>query len=361
MIPHNTPGNVLEVRDLTKLFSRPRTSLFRPPEAVTAVHRVSFSLPRGSVVGLVGETGSGKTTLGRLIMRLIEPTSGSILFNGTDLAKIRGKALRSLRKHFQMVFQDPYSSLNPRMTVREMVEEPFLVHGIHPRPDAREKTLGELMLRVGLDPGDLDRLPKEFSGGGRQRIGIARAIALNPDFLVADEPISSLDVSIQAQIVNLFARLNQEDGMTMLFISHDLSVVSYLSDFVLILYRGMNVESGPTQEVFRNPQHPYTRLLIASVPGWEEGIQNAHGTKRVLGTAAETGPSPPLCPFSHRCPERMEICLKEPPPVRVERVPPVPTMAGMPAWPRETACHLTFPDMQTSGDPTSNSPKGSFE
>jgi oligopeptide/dipeptide ABC transporter ATP-binding protein len=354
------PRNVLEVRSLTKLFSRPRMSLFRPPETVTAVHRVSFSLPRGSVVGLVGETGSGKTTLGRLVMRLIEPTSGSILFNGTDLAKIRGKELRNLRKHFQMVFQDPYSSLNPRMTVRETVEEPFLVHGVDPHPKTRKKALEELMVRVGLDPGDLDRFPREFSGGGRQRVGIARAIALNPDFLVADEPISSLDVSIQAQIVNLFARLNQKDGMTMLFISHDLSVVSYLSDFVLILYRGMKVESGSTQAVFQNPRHPYTRLLIASVPGWNDGITGTRGSVKVLAPASDNGPSPPLCPFSHRCPDRMDICLSEPPPVWLESPLSDRSPEGKPSWPREVACHLTFPEMDTLTGAENGSPKGPF-
>lgn len=338
----DSPKAVLEVRNLTKVFLRPRTSLFRPAEPMTAVHDVSFSLPRGSVVGLVGETGSGKTTLGRIAMRLIEPTSGTIHFDGHDITNVRGKQLRTLRRHFQMVFQDPYSSLNPSMSVRETIEEPFLVHGVLPDRKERKKALESLLLRVGLDPSDLDRSPKEFSGGGRQRIGIARAIALNPDFLVADEPISSLDVSIQAQIVNLFARLNREDKMTFLFISHDLSVVSYLSDYILILYRGMKVESGPSREIFLNPLHPYTRLLVASVPeGGESSLPASH---QIPGEHTPSGGEillPPLCPFYDRCPERMSVCRTEPPPVRNRHLSGDLSLFAS-HWSHEIACHLTF-------------------
>ncbi len=337
---------VLEVRNLTKIFLRPRTSLFRAPEPLTAVCDVSFSLPRGSVVGLVGETGSGKTTLGRLVMRLIEPTSGSIHFGGQDITKVHGKELRAIRRRFQMIFQDPYSSLNPRMSVRETIEEPFLVHKVLPDRSERKKALESLLLRVGLDPSDLDRSPKEFSGGGRQRIGIARAIALNPDFLVADEPISSLDVSIQAQIVNLFSRLNREDRMTFLFISHDLSVVSYLSDYILILYRGMNVESGPSQEVFRNPLHPYTKLLVASVPEWDPNRrQTPSGSERNPTSPEKDTLLPPLCPFYDRCPERMSICRTETPPVRLSPL-AVATVPNGSQWPHRMACHL-LPGLST--------------
>ena len=323
---------VLEVRHLTKLFLRPRTSLFRPPEQQVAVFDVSFSLPKGSVVGLIGETGSGKTTLGRMVMRLVEPTTGSIHFDGVDLTRIRGKTLRTLRKRFQMVFQDPYSSLNPRMTVRQTIEEPFLVHGILPDKADRQKALESLLLKVGLDPGDLDRLPGEFSGGGRQRIGIARAIALSPDFLVADEPVSSLDVSIQAQIVNLFARLNEEDHMTFLFISHDLNVVSYLSDYVLVLYKGLNVESGPVHEVFNRPLHPYTRLLVSSASAKDRSPENP-----VSDISSGSGQTPPLCPFYDRCPEKVEICLTEPPPYRISKECESPILRS--PWAHRVSCH----------------------
>ncbi len=350
----DAPEPVLEVRNLTKVFFRPRTSLFRPPEPMTAVHDVSFSLPRGSVVGLVGETGSGKTTLGRLAMRLIEPTSGSIHFGGQDITRVHGKELRTLRRRFQMIFQDPYSSLNPRMSVRETIEEPFLVHKVLPDREERKKALESLLLRVGLDPSDIDRSPREFSGGGRQRIGIARAIALNPDFLVADEPISSLDVSIQAQIVNLFSRLNREDKMTFLFISHDLSVVSYLSDYILILYRGMNVESGPAREIFANPLHPYTRLLVASVPEWgDEGRPTASRTDKDAAPQGEETLLPPLCPFYDRCPEKMTVCRTEPPPVRLSPPTADVSFSNASRWPHKTACHLisgSFPDT-ASHDP----------
>ena len=323
---------VLEVRHLTKIFSRPRTSLFRHPEQQVAVYDVSFSLPKGSVVGLIGETGSGKTTLGRMVMRLIDPTSGSIHFEGVDLTRLHGKPLRVLRKRFQMVFQDPYSSLNPRMTVRQTIEEPFLVHGVLPDKNARRKALEALLLKVGLDPADLDRLPGEFSGGGRQRIGIARAIALSPNFLVADEPVSSLDVSIQAQIVNLFAKLNKEDNMTFLFISHDLNVVSYLSDYVLVLYRGLNVESGPAQEVFNHPLHPYTRLLVSSASPNDRSAESPSSD-----TSAGTGQSPPLCPFYDRCPERVEACQNEPPPYRISEKNESPVMRT--PWTHAVSCH----------------------
>ncbi|KGA94879.1 Oligopeptide transport ATP-binding protein OppF [Leptospirillum ferriphilum] len=328
----STPGTVLEVRHLTKLFLRPRTSLFRPPEHQVAVFDVSFSLPKGSVVGLIGETGSGKTTLGRMVMRLVEPTSGSIHFDGIDLTKMRGKLLRTLRKRFQMVFQDPYSSLNPRMTVRQTIEEPFLVHGVLPDKTERQKALESLLVKVGLDPGDLDRFPGEFSGGGRQRIGIARAIALSPDFLVADEPVSSLDVSIQAQIVNLFARLNKEDKMTFLFISHDLNVVSYLSDYVLVLYKGLNVESGPVQEVFNRPLHPYTRLLVSSSSEKERSAENP-----IPDISSGSGQAPPLCPFYDRCLEKVEACRTDPPPHRVSKE-DGSALTGTP-WAHRVSCH----------------------
>ncbi len=335
MTPENpTPAGVdsdpylLEVSGLTKVFEKPRETFFSKKQTITAVEQVSFRIPRQSIVGLVGETGSGKTTLGRMIMRLVDPTSGSITFDRTDLTALRGESLRRKRKQFQMVFQDPYSSLDPRMTVRSIVEEPLAAHDLLPSRQNRDEALGALLTRVGLRPADLDRYPKEFSGGGRQRIGIARAIALKPDLLVADEPIASLDVSIGAQIINLFASLNLEDRMTLLFISHDLSVIRYLTDYVVILYRGLKVESGPTKDVFANPFHPYSKQLLSSLSNTGEG-----DTSRDKGEPL----SLPLCPFHELCPVREPVCRTEPPPVR--------TGTGVNGlWPRDMACHQPLPN-----------------
>ena len=289
---------LLDVRGLSKEFDLPGFRLFGPKKTLTAVSDVSFSIGRGRILGLVGESGSGKTTIGRMIMRLVDPTRGSVEFDGIELTALSGRSLRRHRHRFQMVFQDPYASLNPKMSVREIVEEPLIIHGLAPSLSDRLDQVARLLERVGLSSHDMDRFPHEFSGGGRQRIGIARAIACGPDLLVADEPIASLDLSIGAQIINLFSSLNQTERMSMLFISHDLSVVRYLSDNVVVLYRGVMVESGPTTVVFDQPAHPYTRILVGS----GSGVRTIDPeSRRETGTGG-------LCPFLDRCSESLPVC-----------------------------------------------------
>ena len=318
---------LLDISRISRVFDKPRETLFSRKETIIALQDISFRIPRRSIVGLVGETGSGKTTLGRIVMRLIDPTSGTILYNGQDLTALRKEPLRRMRKHFQMVFQDPYSSLDPRMTVRSILKEPLSAHNMLPPSKEETQALGDLLTRVGLRPSDLDRLPKEFSGGGRQRIGIARAIALKPELLVADEPIASLDVSIGAQIINLFSSLNEEDRMTLLFISHDLSVIRYLTDYVVILYRGLKVESGPTKSVFAQPFHPYSKQLLSSLSGEPQQMAARESREKEQPLLL------PLCPFYDQCPEREPICRTDPPPVRLGD-------AGLTdLWPRDMACH----------------------
>lgn len=318
---------LLDVRDLSRHFELPGGGIFGPKKVLEAVSHVSFSIRRGQILGLVGESGSGKTTIGRLVMRLLDPTSGSILFDGIDLAGLSGKALRRHRKRFQMVFQDPYASLNPKMRVGEIVGEPLTIHGLASGNSDLEGKVIHLLERVGLSRHDVSRYPREFSGGGRQRIGIARAIACGPDLLVADEPIASLDLSIGSQIVNLFSSLNETEGMSMLFISHDLSVVRYLADEVVVLYRGVAVESGPTGEVFEHPAHPYSRLLLGKEKGTlEEGEREApafSGTNN-------------LCRFLDRCPEAIGKCRTDPPAYWRNSSPPGPEEEGR----RTVLCHL---------------------
>jgi oligopeptide transport system ATP-binding protein len=237
----------------------------RSGEVVKAVDGVSFSISRGETFGLVGESGCGKSTTGRCVLRLIEPTEGQVRFEGSDLQRLRGEELRRLRKRMQIIFQDPYSSLNPRMRVGEIIEEPLIIHRQGSR-GARRDRVAELLRLVGLTPEQTRRYPHEFSGGQRQRIGIARALALNPSFIVCDEPVSALDVSVQAQIVNLLQDLQQQLGLTYLFISHGLAVVEHISSRVGIMYRGRLVELGSSSEIFNNPLHPYTQTLLSAIP-----------------------------------------------------------------------------------------------
>jgi oligopeptide transport system ATP-binding protein len=255
---------LVEVRHLVKHFER-GGGFLRAKSIVRAVDDVSFSIEEGETFGLVGESGSGKSTTGRCMLRLIEPTSGEMRFRGEDVLAFDRARLRAARRDMQMVFQDPYSSLNPRMRARDIVEEPLVIHRIGSRAERRDK-VGELFRLVGLDPAHLERYPHEFSGGQRQRIGLARAIALNPSFIIADEPVSALDVSIQAQVINLLLDLQERLKLTYLFIAHDLRLVQHICTRVAVMYLGRIVETGLTSSIFANPQHPYTRALLSAVP-----------------------------------------------------------------------------------------------
>src|SRR4051794_22301191 len=255
---------LVEVSHLVKHFAR-NAGLFRKGAVVAAVDDVSFSIDEGETFGLVGESGSGKTTTGRCILRLIEPTSGAVKFRGADVLAFSRRRMRTARREMQIVFQDPYSSLNPRMRARQIVEEPLIIHRFGDRPGRRAR-VAQLFQLVGLDPTHLERYPHEFSGGQRQRIGLARALALNPSFLILDEPVSALDVSVQAQVINLLMDLQQQLQLTYLFIAHDLRLVQHICSRVAVMYLGKIVEMGPTASLFSSPQHPYTRALLSAIP-----------------------------------------------------------------------------------------------
>jgi ABC-type oligopeptide transport system ATPase subunit len=255
---------LVEVRHLTKHFER-GGGFLRPRSVVKAVDDVSFTIDEGETYGLVGESGSGKSTTGRCMLRLIEPTSGQMLFRGENVLAFDRSRMRAARRDMQMVFQDPYSSLNPRMRVRDIVEEPLIIHRIGARAERRAK-VAELFELVGLNPDHLERYPHEFSGGQRQRIGLARALALNPSFVIADEPVSALDVSIQAQVINLLLDLQERLKLTYLFIAHDLRLVRHICNRLSVMYLGKIVESGHTESIFAQPQHAYTRALLSAIP-----------------------------------------------------------------------------------------------
>ena len=272
---------------------------------IRAVDGVSFTVREGETLGLVGESGCGKSTLGRALNRLEEPTDGKVLFEGKDLAHASGKELFRLRRDIQMIFQDPYSSLNPRMTIGEIVREPLLVHKVGTRAEQVEK-VRELLEVVGL-PGDtLARYPHEFSGGQRQRVGLARALTLEPKLVIADEPVSALDVSVQSQVLNLMVRLQRERNLAYVFISHDLSVVEYISDAIAIMYLGRIVEMGPVETIFERPGHPYTRALIEAIPVPDP--QDRREAKPLEGEAPSPVSPPPGCPFHPRCPFAIDAC-----------------------------------------------------
>lgn len=256
---------LVEVRDLRKTYPIRRNLLGKVVERLTAVAGVSFTIAPGETLGIVGETGAGKSTVGRMVLRLIEPDSGSVRMFGQDVLALRGRELRRLRQRAQMIFQDPFSSLDPRMVIRDAVGEPFTIHhGL--RGEERDERVLDLLTRVGMRADHLDRYPREFSGGQLQRIAIARALATDPDFIVCDEPVAALDVSIQAQVLNLLLDLQEERGIGYLFISHDLSLVRILAHRVAVMRQGEIVEMGPTEQLFSDPQHPYTRQLIAAIP-----------------------------------------------------------------------------------------------
>jgi oligopeptide transport system ATP-binding protein len=293
-----TDDALVEVRDLRKHFPVRRGVLSRVAGYVKAVDGVSFAVRRGRTLGLVGESGCGKTTAGRSLLRLLEPTGGEVWFDELPVHRLGRRGLRALRRRMQMVFQDPYSSLNPRMTVEAIVGEPLTVHGVA-RGRRRRMMVGELLERVGLSAAYVNHYPHEFSGGQRQRIGIARALALDPDFIVCDEPVSALDVSIQAQIINLLADLQRDRGLSYLFISHDLGVVEHISHDVAVMYMGKIVETAPREAIYREPLHPYTRLLLAAIPSPDP---ETVGRRRRLQEPTAAAPPPERgCPFLPRC------------------------------------------------------------
>ena len=296
---------LVEITDLKKHFPVPHRQVVR------AVDGVSFTINRGETLGLVGESGCGKTTVGRCILRLIEPTSGEIRFDGRDLLKLDRGEMRALRRRMQIIFQDPYSSLNPRMKVGSIVAEPLEIHHAGDRRERKDR-VAELLRVVGLDPDYANRYPHQFSGGQRQRIGIARALALNPDFIVADEPVSALDVSVQAQVVNLMQDLQERFGLTYLFISHGLAVVKHISTRVGVMYLGKLVELAPAQEIYANPLHPYTQALLQAIPIPDPDAKRA-SPQRLGGEAPNPIAPPAGCRFHTRCPHAIERCAGEEP------------------------------------------------
>lgn len=280
---------------------------------VHAVDDVSFTIDSGTTLGLVGESGSGKTTTGRAVLRRIEATEGSIHFRGNDITHVKGRELRELRRHMQLVFQDPYASLNPRMSVLELVAEPLIIHGLAKDADDARPQVVDLLDRCGLPVDTVDRFPHAFSGGQRQRIGIARALALRPDFIVADEPVSALDVSVRAQVVNLLQELQQELGLTYLFIAHDLSVVRHISHRIGILYAGRLVELASTDDVYERHRHPYTEALLSSVPIPDPPLQRARRRIVLSGEVPNPVDPPAGCRFAGRCPIAEDRCRVETP------------------------------------------------
>lgn len=307
---------LVQVRHLKKYFPITRGIIFqRHIGDVKAVDDVSFDIYKGETLGLVGETGCGKTTVGRTILRLYEPTSGEVIFDGVNIFKLKGSELRRMRRRMQIIFQDPYASLNPRMTVGAIIAEPLEVHGVA-RGKEKEERVQELLRVVGLNPYFANRYPHEFSGGQRQRIGIARALALNPDLIVCDEPISSLDVSIQAQVVNLLEELQEKFGLTYLFIAHDLSMVRHISDRMAVMYLGKIVELADRDEIYLNPLHPYTQALMSAVPVPDPEVEEKRQRIILTGEIPSPANPPKGCNFNTRCPVVMDICREVEPEYR---------------------------------------------
>ncbi|MDO3678158.1 ABC transporter ATP-binding protein [Paenibacillus ehimensis] len=295
-------GNpILEVRDLQKHFH------LGGGKTLKAVDKLNISIARGETFGLVGESGCGKSTAGRTIIRLYEATGGEVLFNGENVHKLRGNKLQEFRRHMQMVFQDPYASLNPRMTVGNIIAEGLDIHGLADGKQ-RKQRVSELLNAVGLNEEHASRFPHEFSGGQRQRIGIARALAIEPQFIIADEPISALDVSVQAQVVNLFKKLQKERGLTYLFIAHDLAMVKHISDRIGVMYLGKLVEVTTSEELYANPLHPYTQSLLSAIPIPDPEVERTRERIILEGEIPSPLNPPSGCPFRTRCPKAMPEC-----------------------------------------------------
>jgi oligopeptide transport system ATP-binding protein len=302
-----TTRTLLDVRGLKKHFPIRRGVFSRIRGYVRAVDGVDLSLGPGETLGLVGESGSGKTTTGRCILRLIEPTAGSVVFDGVDLLALSPSGMRRMRRKIQVIFQDPYSSLNPRMKIGSIVGEPLAIHRIAKGVE-REHRVADLLCKVGLDPQAMKRYPHEFSGGQRQRIGIARALALNPKLIICDEPVSALDVSVQAQVMNLLMDLQEEFSLTYLFIAHDLSVVEHISDRVAVMYLGKIVEVASSDSLYRDPKHPYTKALLSAVPVPDPTV--ASQRIPLKGELPSPAAPPPGCAFHPRCPVAVEVCSR---------------------------------------------------
>ncbi|WP_016700516.1 ABC transporter ATP-binding protein [Actinoalloteichus spitiensis] len=337
---------ILQVRDLVKHFPVKRGVLFRRTIGqVKAVDGVSFDLNKGETLGVVGESGCGKSTLAQVLMRLEPATSGTAMFEGQDIFSLRGAALRKLRRDIQIVLQDPYTSLNPRMTVGDIVGEPFEIHPeVAPKGD-RQAKVRELLDVVGLSPEHANRYPHQFSGGQRQRIGIARALALRPKVIICDEPVSALDVSIQAQVMNLLAELRREFSLSYVFIAHDLSVVRHLSDRVGVMYLGRMVEMGTEQQIYEHPTHPYTQALLSSVPVPDPSLRGQREIIRLTGDVPSPVSPPSGCRFRTRCWKARDLCATETPPL----VDPGTSPVEGATWPggdegaaHPSACH--FPE-----------------
>ncbi len=310
--PGAAPQNddiLIDVKNLQMYFPVSSGMLFQRTTAyVKAVDDVSFTVKRGETLGLVGESGCGKTTTGRCILQLYKPTAGQVLFNGQDLTAMNSKQMRGMRREMQVIFQDPYSSLNPRMTAGNIIGEPLVVHGLVNSKDEYREKVAELLVNVGLNPYMADRFPHEFSGGQRQRIGVARALSVNPSFIVCDEPVSALDVSIQAQLINLLEELQEQLNLTYLFIAHDLSVVRHISDRVGVMYLGHMVELAERNEIYRNPIHPYTRALLSAVP-IPDPVLDAQRERVLLSGEVPSPLNPPKgCVFHPRCPNPTKEC-----------------------------------------------------